>query len=1165
MKLVVILTLVAVLQATAGTYAQRITLKAQNIPLSKVMDEVHTQTGYDVFFSGKKEARTKVNVDLKNASMEESMMNILRGLPLQWTIKDKTIIIRSIPDHTPEVISPIPIVQDREIRGKVVDVSGNPLEGVTVTVKGATVATSTNNEGNYRIMVPEQGGALVFTIVGFKPEEVVLDHSSVVNVTLSESISDLDEVVIIGYEAVKRRDLTAAISTIGGNDLRDVTVNSSEQALTGRLAGVQVTTSEGALDADVNIVVRGGGSITQDNSPLYIVDGVQVEDGLRSVSPQDIERIDVLKDASATAIYGSRGANGVVLVTTKSGKTAAATVNYNGFVGVNQLPRTLDVMNPYEFVLYQYERNIIGTEANMQTFNNMYGVSSFSDIEKYRSYTPVDWQRQVMGNDAWTQTHYVSLNGGTNDTKYNISFTHNNTDGVVINTDYLRNLLNVKLDQTISSKFTAGVTFRYSNTNSSGAGTSDPGNAQLNGIRNFVKYKPYLDAGVQVDEFDEEYFNDTNQGGGLGLMNPIAWSLSRYRNRDNEQTNIGAYLNYTISDLWSFRSTGGFNRNQFEIQQFNDVLRSVGFPSATINSLSDRTFNLSNVLTYSNTNSASRFAEKNALTVLLGQEIFISEGEDMYTELINYPRGISAETALLQLTQGELRPGFPNRDYDKSTLLSFFGRANYTFDERYLLSLTLRADGSSKFAADNRWGYFPSGSLAWRISRESFMENLDWFQDLKLRLTYGTSGNNRMADYLFLPSFTASSLYGLNNSLTSYGYQPDYLANPNLKWETTVVQNLGLDFSILKNRLQVSVDLYNNRTIDVITSVPVSPVVGYASQLQNTANTRNRGLEVQLSALVLKSNKFSWNADFNISFNKNVIRSLASGLDYYIQSSGWVSLGVPGDYIVKVGEAVGSMWGYVTDGFYTVDDFNYDPETSRYTLKEGVPTTTGVYTIPQPGSIKIKDFSGDGRIGEDDKQIIGVGVPKGFGGLNQQFTYGNFDASIFVNFQFGNDVLNANKMEFANGYLSNNNLSKEMEGRWKTVDAEGNVLNRISGANVIGVAPEILREANRDATIWQPIRSTPGYYITSWAVEDGSFIRINNITVGYSLESSWLKRIKFKRLRVYATTNNIALFTRYSGYDPEVNTRRSTGVTPGVDYSAYPRTRNFIFGVNLSL
>lgn len=1066
--------------------------------------------------------------------------------------------------------------QTRQITGKVVESgSGETLPGAGVKIKGTAKSTSTDANGKFSIAVPGNSAILVISYIGYTTQEVSVGSKNEITVSLKAEANLMEEVAIIGYGTQAKKDLTGAVTSFNAEkQLKDIPNNSLEQSLVGRLAGVQIGASEGSLDADYRIVIRGGGSITQDNSPLYVIDGVQVEDGMKSLSPQDIERIDVLKDASSTAIYGSRGANGVVLITTKGGKAGSTTVSYNGIFGMNRLNNTLPVMTPAEFVLYQWERTRLGSDSEKEKFANAYKVNKFSDIDSIYSLTgPINWQEEVMGNTANMFTNNIGINGGKGDTRFNFSYTNNDQQGIILNTDYNRNIFNLKLDQKVNNKLKVSLTTRYIETRTNGAGISDAGNAQVNGLRNFVKYKPFLAAGESAEEFDEEYFNETNQGGGLGLMNPVAWTMAKYRKVNTSVFNIGGNLNYQILKNLSYTGTAGTNITTQDIKGFNDVLRSIGNPSTTFNTNRDRTLNWSNVLNFDAKGLNSTFSKNNSLSLMLGQEIFISESDDLENRFNLYPRGIEADIALSQLTQGTVVPGYPSRGLLKSRLLSFFGRANYSYQSKYLATFTLRADGSSKFREGNRWGYFPSGALAWTFSRENFMKDVRFLSNGKLRLTYGTSGNNRIPDYRFRQTYLADVLYGLNNSLTTFGYSAVDQSNPNLKWETTISRNVGLDLGLFKNRLEFTAELYSNITNDVITRVPISPTSGKLTQLQNTADVRNKGVEFQLSGSPVRAKNFSWSADFNISFNKNTIHSLASGLDYYLQSSGWSNLVSSGDYIVKEGGRVGDMWGFVSDGFYTVDDFYTSPNTGSnaatfpytYKLKEGVVDPSKTYSVAQPGLMKVKDMNGDGFITDEDKAVIGNGVPKFFGGLNQQFTYKNFDASFFLNFSFGGDVLNANKVEFTNGYLNNNNLLGDMEGRWKTVDAEGNLIQRVSGSTVNGVDPEVMRAANAEATLWQPVRSTPGYYLTSWAVEDGSFIRLNNFTIGYTLNKSILSRLKIKRLRAYATVNNIALISNYSGYDPEVNTRRSTGVTPGVDYSAYPRSRGYIFGLNLSL
>ncbi len=1172
MRLTTVLLVVGLMQVSAASIAQKITLNKEHANLRSVFKSLRAQSGYNfVYADHVLELANPVNISVRAVDFEDVLKIIFSNQPLTYKIDNNVVIVQARQYTISQLVK-----NKIKITGLITDEKGNPLPGAGIKLKGTEKTIVADRNGRYVVEAGESD-ILIFSYVGYDNAEIAVGARTNIDVKLKSSSITLEDVVI-GYSTIPKKDLTGAVTTFNAaKNLPDIPTNSTAEALTGRLAGVQITGSEGSLEAEHRIVIRGGTSITQDNSPLYIIDGIQVEDGLTSVSPQDIERIDVLKDASATSIYGSRGANGVVLVTTKSGKSGTAAVSYNGLYGSSTLPKTLPVMSPYEFVTYQYDRLRI-TAGERQTFARTYNTQptdgtfnntpDWADLERYRDVTPVDWQQEVMGRTGHLQTHNISVNGGTTATKYNFSFTNTNQTGILINTDMTRNLLNAKLDQTVNDKLNLTFTLRYSDTKNSGASTSDAGNAQVNGMRNIVKYKPYLKADEEVDEFDQAYYDLTNTGGGLGLLNPVARQMGIYRKVNSEVANFGGSINYKFNNAWSFRSMGGINIVNQENRGFREALRATDFPSTTFANINDRTFNQSNVLTYTNSKSQSKFAQKHRITTLLGQEVFISQGEDLYNSLMEYPKGITPEDALTQLTQGKVRVGFPNRDYNRNTLLSFFGRANYTFDNKYLASFTLRADGSSKFAEGNRWGYFPSASFAWLISDENFMENVNLVSDVKLRLSYGVSGNNRIKDYAYTANFGASDLYALNNNLNTFGYQMSDLPNPDLKWETTIQSNIGLDFSFLKKKVQASVDLYSNRTNDVITRADISPTTGYPDQLLNTADTWNRGLEVQLSGSVLKRKNFNWNIDFNVSFNKNTVEKLSQGQTRQEFSSSWVSLNVQNDFLVQVGQSVGNIYGYVTDGFHSVDDFDYNTSTTRYTLKAGLPDPL-FFTYPMPGTIKIKDISGNGVIGPEDRTIIGNAIPLFFGGINQQFTYKNFDASLFMNFSVGNDIINANKMEFTNGYLHHNNLLQVMEGRWRNVDQNGNYLlmTTLSGANTVvtGAAPDVIREVNKDANIWYPIRSNPGYYTTDWAVEDGTFLRLNNITLGYRFTSAFLTKIKVKSARIYATGSNLGVLTNYSGYDPEVNSRRGNGLTPGVDYAAYPRSRSFTFGLNLSL
>ncbi|WP_373497208.1 SusC/RagA family TonB-linked outer membrane protein [Aquiflexum sp.] len=1041
--------------------------------------------------------------------------------------------------------------QGSVVRGQVTSPNGEPIPGASVLVKGTGIGVAADIEGNYSLEVPSNS-TLIYSFIGMVSKEVVVGNQSIINVVLEEDISTLDEFVLVGYSSIERRDLTVSVSSVNSKQLMDIPVNSAAEALAGRLAGVQVTGTEGSPNAEVQIRVRGGGSITQDNAPLYIVDGVQVENALSVLSPQDIETVDVLKDASATAIYGARGANGVVIITTKGGGEMKTSVNYNGFTGVRNLANKLDVMKPYDFVKYQHERSR-GSEQERNNFLNTYG--HFGDIENYRQVPFVDWQDQVFGRDAVMQTHNISVAGGTAATKFNLSLTSNTEEGIMLASDFDRKLINFRFDHKVTNKLSVGFNVRYNNTIVNGAGTSSEGTSSTNRLRHAVKYRPVLMGGTDLTQWDPDYADQTNANS-LALVNPILLTDAEYRQRRQNVTNFNGTAEYKFTDYLSFRTTFGVDFNNFTDYAFNDTItspsRQVGAsqPISSIRRNERRIFNNSNVLVFNTSKIKNAFTEKNRVDVLLGQEVYQEDFRMDFLEARFFPVGITAERALGNMSLGT--PQIPVTDVQQSRLLSFFGRVNYAHRDKYLLTATMRGDGSSKFAPGSKWGYFPSISTAWRISDESFMEGINrTVSDLKLRASYGESGNNRIDNFLYLTQYSPNAFYGFNNAL-EVGFSPLALANENLRWETTISKNLGLDAGFFGGRVQFSVDAYINNTRDLLVEVPVPSTSGYTVQLQNVGATSNRGLEFQLSGAVMDKRDFNWTANFNISFNKNRVESLGDQTSFLVPS-GWAGGNVPFDYAIQLGQPVGSMWGLITDGFYGIDDFDYSE--GVYTLKNGVPNNQSITSVvPRPGTLKFRDINGDGVVDDNDRTVIGNATPKFFGGLNQQFSWKNFDASIFVNFQYGNDILNANKLEFTSGYTPNSNLLSMMSDRWTNVNAQGQVVTD----------PVQLAALNENATLWTPLTSASSFYMHSWAIEDGSFIRINNITLGYTLPSQLLGKYKIQRFRIYATGNNLAVFTKYSGYDPEVNTRRRTPMTPGVDYAAYPRSRVFLGGINIT-
>ena len=973
----------------------------------------------------------------------------------------------------------------------------------------------------------------------------------------------MDDVVVIGYQTVRRKDLLASVSSVSSKDLKDIPINSAAEALNGRLAGVTATSAEGSPDAEIRIRVRGGMSITGDNSPLYIVDGVQVENGLSTISPQDIQSIDVLKDAAATAIYGARGANGVIVITTKSGKPGRLVVSYNGFVGVKELAKRLDVFNPYDFVKYQWERSR-NSSTDSASFARNFGTT-WDTLQNYKNVDAVDWQGETFGRTGISTTHNLSASGGTKKLTYNFGYTYNNDKAIVINSDYKRHLFNAKGEYKINKQLKIGAGARYTHQEVQGAGVSDTKGSSYNRLRNAVKYRPFLSDAQDIDDSDP--LADQNVGNGLNLYNPVALANQEYRRKTTDAVNVNMTLTYNITKNLVFKSTAGYDYNHFTDLQFNDSITPYAItqgsrkPIAGMDTVTKRIITNSNVLTWS----VKGFKKIHDFDMLVGQETYDLRTESHTSLYGNYPLNTSPTKAFSETSLGTSFTGYPRLGKSRYTNMSFFGRVNYTLLGRYLFSFNMRADGASKFADGKKWGYFPAGSIAWRVKNEKFLRDVDFISDLKLRYGYGTVGNNRINDYLFMTNFANDGryFYGLNNQAV-IGYYPTGLVNENLQWEATVNRNYGFDISFAK-RVDLSVDIYNNTSSKLLLNVPIASTFGYSTQLQNIGKTTNKGVEVQLNMQLIRKQDFTWNANFNISFNKNEIVGLGVNQTQFFPAASWGVSGQPTDYIQRIGYPVGSIYGLVTAGFYTTDDFNWNPGTGVYTLRPGVASNASIIGTVMPGSIKFADLNGDGVVDiNNDRRIIGDPTPNCTGGLNNQFVFKNWDMSMFMNFSLGNDIYNANKIELTNAYSINSNMLEMMNGRYMTINADGQRVLYTNGSNqAVGIAPDLLSELNKNATIWQPLRGSGAFYPHSWAIEDGSFLRINNVTLGYTFPVKKLMGMRMSRLRAYFTANNLAVLTNYTGYDPEVSVR-SNPLTPGLDYSAYPKSRSFVFGVNAS-
>ncbi|RKD17155.1 SusC/RagA family TonB-linked outer membrane protein [Pelobium manganitolerans] len=1057
--------------------------------------------------------------------------------------------------------------QTKTITGTVTDkTSGETLVGVVVSVKGTSLATQTDINGKYSLAKVSDNATLQFKYLGYKTAEVPVNKRSEVNAKLEMDVSNLNEVVVIGYGTVARKDLTASVGSLKGTEIEKTPVSNIAEALTGRIPGVRVGTVDGAPGAEIVIRVRGGSSITQDNSPLYIVDGFIVDD-ISNIAPTDIESIDVLKDASSTAIYGARGGNGVIIVTTKSPKAGKTSISYNGYSQSKFLPKELDVLSPYEFVLAQYEYALLRgeTSSDFKKFTQYFGVYDDLDLYKYQKGT--NWQDKLFGQGTNSQQHSLSLTGGSEKTKLSFNSTYNKDEGLLATSGVERLYLNFKLNHDISKalRFDAGV--RYTNNEIRGAGTSGSSSLRIsdgvvtrpvNGIADNIVIDPTSAGDDDYDQFLKS------------LINPVDLAEQDYRKRIDKALNMNGALTWHVIKGLDLKSEIATSYNLRNNQRYYGPLtgesRNVGgnLPLGEITEGEGQTYRFTNTANYK-----FGIGKDHDFTALLGQEILSAFGNDAFRRAKYFDISVSPEVLF-----ANMQLGTPDRSetsvYKGQNISSFFGRVNYSFKDRYLFAASLRADGSSLFAPGNKWGYFPAASAGWRVSEEDFMKDITFISELKLRASYGASGNNRIPrnSYLFTFEPSTNRPYGAGDIAQPYYVVANKsLPNPALQWETNVTNDIGVDFGLFKNKLTGTFDFYYNTTKGLLIGNAIPSSTGFTEQNVNLGKTRNRGVELSLNGNLINKKDFSLSATFNIGANRPKILKL-DGNDSRPLQSNWAGtdLKTQDDYLFEVGKTIGLMYGYVSDGFYTADDFeSYDPVKNTYTLKPGVVNSGnlggGILGV-RPGVMKFKDLSDDGTISADkDRQIIGNAIPKHTGGFGVNATYKGFDMSTFFNWSYGNDVYNTGRISFNMYYRSSyGNLLQRMNyaDRYKYIDGDGALVTDLAALN----------ELNKDAKVWSPFSSgSASPVFSSDAVEDGSYLRLTYVTLGYTLPKSFTSKFGVSKLRIYATGYNLFVLTNYSGYDPEVSSTRSSAyaqLTPGVDYSSYPKSRTFTFGVNLN-
>jgi TonB-linked SusC/RagA family outer membrane protein len=1051
--------------------------------------------------------------------------------------------------------------------------TGELLPGVNVVVVGTTQGSITSVDGEYQISVPADA-VLRFSYIGYKIQEIPVSGRSEINVVLEKESTLMDEIVVVGYGTARRQDLTGSLASISSDEINKTPLANAAEAIKGRLPGVNIITTDGSPDAEVVIRVRGGGSVTQDNSPLFVVDGFIVG-SIRDVPPGDISSITVLKDAASTAIYGAQAANGVILITTKNPVAGKTVISYNGFAQFKNLPmeRKYDVLDPYEFVMMNYEKAIMDSEADLRSFERYFG--KYDDLELYQYKRPTDWQQELFGQSQLSHSHNLSVSGGTEKTKIRLSLSHNNDDGMMVGNGYVRTGINFKLDHQISDKLTFESSARITETRVDGAGTS--GSSQLR-IQDVITARPVNGIADELDiDLTSIDASDDYQSFLLSLINPIELAEQDWRQRNNTNYVLQAGLTWLPIEGLSMRSTITTSQTFEERLRYYGPLTSQSRQegnSLPLGTVGERRYNSYRWL--NTANYAFKEMGDHHLDLLLGHEIYSNGGKGSDVRVENFRESMLPDEMFANLALGTLDQ-YSSYESTNQNRLSFFGRANYRFLDRYLLTATLRSDASSKFAEENRLGIFPAVALGWKINEESFMQSLFFLNELKLRVSYGQTGNDRIpanaTKFLFEANTNNGPGMGTNAYNAYYSPEGSTLYNPNILWETTINRNLGLDFTLFNYTINGNVDLYMNTTKDLLLASAISPISGFNTQWNNIGSTSNKGIEMLLNAQIVQSDNFRLSASLNFGINKANIDAL-DGTDERFFQSNWSSTDLKDrdDYYLRVGQTIGLIYGYVNDGMYTVDDFmEYDEATDTYILKEGVPdnkNTLGVSSV-RPGYMKLQDLNNDTIINSQDRRVIGSALPLATGGFGLDATFKGFDASILFNWSYGNDVYNSGKIIYNQLYRTrygNMISSMSSDKRFTYIDVDGSITGT-AGSVVTDL--EQLRQLNEGKTIWSGNNSfgQATTVIHDWAVEDGSFLRLSTVTLGYTVPDHISRKIGVSQLRVYTTGYNIWLWTNYSGYDPEVSTSRSSSypaLTPGLDYSSYPRSRSYTIGLNVT-
>lgn len=1018
------------------------------------------------------------------------------------------------------------IAQNISINGVVYDeTTSDYLPGANVYVLGTTNGTITDMDGKYSISA-SLGDTLVFSFIGFTDKKIAVTGNTNIEVGLKSTLAEVDEVVVIGYGYTKKSDLTGAVGSIGEDMMKQSTNTNITEALQGRMAGVQVTSAEGSPGGGLNIKVRGASSINANSQPLYVIDGIPVEvdelsfdDGIpgapespiNDIDPENIESIEILKDASATAIYGSRGANGVVMITTKKGQSGKSVIDFSVSNGFQTAPVHLDLMDSPEYAKFMYGKTPSATK--------------YQNWESYKDSTNTNWQEEMFGIGL-IQNYNLRVSGGTQETKYSVGGGYFNHNGLIGDKSFERYSGNFRLNQKVGEKISVDAKFSVGSTSNDGLATGGDDTPKAAGlIRQIMRSPPTRETDYNVESIDDQLDEYSE------LDNPLNFVNNASRLSKSNRLLGKIELKYNIIDNLTFTTRGGANYATNEFRSF--------FPKETGKGR--------------NTGGVAKLAHREKVSLV--SESFVNYSKQINYHSFNVMAAATVETSnsfqfeaenqkfdISTLGYNSIESGInlvkPNSEPVSNSLLSYLGRVQYNFSEKYLFTGSFRADGTSRFLV-NKWGYFPSASAAWRVSEEYFFEPLKVaVSNMKLRASYGQTGNQSVPSYISYSQMTVNN-YTYNNTTVS-GLAITAFGNPNLKWEKTESINAGVEIGFLKNRFSTTVDYYIKRTSDMLMLMPLPETSGFTQFWENVGNMDNRGVEISITTTNIDNQDFKWTTDFNIAFNRNTITELGGGNNYMPVAA--ANNMINGKAYLIEGEAIGTWWGYETNGIYK----------SQADL-DSLPTSYGA----QIGEWRMVDQNNDGIINDEDRTIIGRAEPLHFGGLVNSFKYRQLSLDLFLSWSYGGVIYNANKWDLLD--MGGNNFNRLVQANEAWIP-EGGITGLDEDGNEYVVIPEN-PEGNRPAYA----ASNHDMFISDY-IEDASYLRIKTLTVSYSLKKKMAKKVGFKDLKFYVRGENLFTFTKYSGYDPEVDMQMGTrGLAPGIDYGSYPRARTFTLGLNIKI